>query len=227
MMDCLFSVLWFGQREKVPGRVFFFEGNVGVGKTDCMNAVAEILREKGVSVACVEENVEEWRKDGLLGQKYEGDESVFSAYGLLKDYLNRHSRVMEAKKTHDVVLVERHPTTTLKVFGTDARTKTLFDTVGGLVPGFLTPVPENTIYVKNSPRTCFERVKRRARPEERDLDEFAFETWSAAHEDMMKEREAMGGTVNTLDAFGADAHQLSPSIVTCMGYDPVGKKPPS
>ena len=201
-----------------PSRVFFFEGNVGVGKSECMKIVAEILREKGIAVICIEEDVERWSTEGLLAAKYGGDEAVFSTHGLLFDYLRRHARVKDALLSYEVVLVERHPSTSLKVFGTDVRTKALFETVAAAVPGFMTPVPENTIYVKNSSRACFVRTQRRARPEEAHLDESAFETWGGALEDMMKERRAMGGTVFTLDAFGADSPQISPAIVKCMGH---------
>lgn len=35
---------------------------------------------------------------------------------------------------------------------------------------------------------------------------------------MMCEREAMGGEVYVFDAFGADAHTLTPSIVAGAGF---------
>ena len=60
-----------------PSRVFFFEGNVGVGKSECMKIVAEILREKGIAVICIEEDVERWSTEGLLAAKYGGDVSLF------------------------------------------------------------------------------------------------------------------------------------------------------
>ena len=199
-------------------RVFYFEGNVGVGKTECMHSVAEMLRERHLSVACLEENTEAWVSEGLLGCKYSGEEAKFNVHGLLCDYLRRHKRLMDLREENDVVLVERHPSTSLKVFGVDVLSKKLFEEVGDAVPGFLNPVPAHTVYVKNSARACADRVRRRARTEEKSIEDFTFETWGDLHDDMMREREAMGGKVYVFDAFGADAHTLTPSIVTALGY---------
>jgi thymidylate kinase len=220
MFECLaLNSLWpcFSRRT----RVFFFEGNVGVGKTECMHGVASMLREKGHTVLCIEEDVDRWVNEGLLAAKYQSDESVFSAYALLQDYLCRRERVNDAvqKQSHEIILVERHPSTSLKVFGigSNVRVKMLFETVAVALPDFLSTAGF-TIYIKNSPHTCFERTKRRNRVDEKGLSEFSFEEWGKAHDDMMTEREAMGGKVFTFDAFGADSHQLSPSIVSCMGF---------
>ena len=199
-------------------RVFYFEGNVGVGKTECMHSVAEMLRERKLSVACVEESTDSWVTDGLLACKYSGEESKFHVHALLWDYLRRHRRLTELEGQNDVILVERHPTTTLRVFGVDALSKKLFEEVGASVPGFLDTVPAHTVYVKNSARACADRARRRGRKEEKNLDDFVFETWSGLHDDMMREREAMGGKVFVFDAFGADAHALTPSIVSALGY---------
>lgn len=199
-------------------RVFYFEGNVGVGKTECMLSVAEMLRERNLSVACLEERTDSWVGEGLLACKYSGEESKFHVHGLLQDYIRRYRCMKELEGQNDVILIERHPTTSLKVFGIDALSKKLFDEVGASFPGFLDPVPAHTVYVKNSARACADRARRRGRIEEKDLDEFAFETWNGLHDDLMREREAMGGKVYVFDAFGADAHAMTPSIVSAIGF---------
>jgi thymidylate kinase len=218
MFDCLSESSWYSTPPARPSRVFYFEGNVAVGKTECMHAVAELFREKGVTVKCIEENVERWRRDGLLERHYAGDEAAFVAHALLLDYLRRHALVQEALKTHAVVFVERHPTTSCRVFGFDSKSRALFDAVGTAIPGFASPVPAYTVYVKNPYRICHERSKRRARPEERDLTLAMFERWSTLHDDMMAHRKAQGGKVYEIDAFGADAHRPTLSIVAEMGY---------
>ena len=221
MMEWLLSAsegFWSCVGTSRESRVFFFDGNVGVGKTECMLRVAEMIREKGLSVACVTEDTERWVTEGLLRCKYEGDDFNFNINGLLLDYLRRHTKMQELKGSFDVILVERHPSTSVKVFGLDASSKALFDQMSSVVPDFIRPCPANTVYVKNSPRACMDRVKRRGRKEEKSIEDFTVESWHALHEDMMREREAMGGKVYVFDAFGADAHSLSPAIVTALQF---------
>lgn len=206
-----------GGSSRVP-RVIYFEGNVGVGKSECMHSVAEMLRERRLSVACVEESTESWVTEGLLACKYCGEEAKFNVHGLLRDYIRRYKLLRDLEVKNDVVLVERHPTTSVKVFDIDVLSKKLFDEIDGVLPGFMHPVPAQTVYVKNSARACAERARRRARPEEKHLDEFAFESLNNLHDDMLRERKAMGGIVYVFDAFGADAHTLTPSIVAALGY---------
>lgn len=198
-------------------RVIYFEGNVGVGKTECMKSVAEMLREKKLSVACVEEDVERWVSEDLLAAKYGGGDMKFNTHALLLSYLIRHKRVKELMGQHDIILVERHPSTSFKVFDVDPQTKVLFDGIAAIVPEFMTPLPTHTVYVKNSARACMERTRRRGRVAERNIDEFTFESWNNLHDDMMRERQAMGGRVDVFDAFGADAHTLTPTIVAGIG----------
>lgn len=128
-------------------RVFHFEGNVGVGKTECMTSVAEMLREKKLSVACVEEDVERWVDEELLATKYGGEEMKFNTHALFLSYIRRHRRVKELMGQHDIIFVET--STSLKAIGVDPQTKVLFDELATIMPDFMSTVPAHTVYVKN------------------------------------------------------------------------------
>jgi thymidylate kinase len=197
-------------------RVYHVEGNVGVGKTECVELVAETLREKGLRVAVIAEDVSRWVEEGYLSEcRSDAGREVIGAFGVFDDCLRRHRELVDAAARFDVVFVERHPSTTLRVFDPPPPVKRLFERAGRLIPNFL-DVPRETVYLKTSAHACHERVKRRGREGEKSLDEGAFDIWHEKHEDMMKEREAMGGKVYTFDAFGASATQLAPAVVKCI-----------
>ena len=207
--DCGLSGLSGLSGARSRTRVYHVEGNVAVGKTECAQLVAESIRAQGARVAVVEENVE----------AFAGGDKRETELAVLDDCLRRHATVTKAvREGFDVVLVERHPTTTLEVFvPSDRRIVSLFERIGDLIPDFLS-TPENTVYVKNSARSCRERATRRGRDSEKHLDETAFERWHERLEDMMREREASGGKVYTFDTFGADSSQVVSAVVGCLGY---------
>ena len=185
-----------------------------MGKTECAQLVAESIRAKGARVAVVEENVESW-----FANRDDDDDETNVHARILLDHLERRESVGSAVADgFDVVLVERHPTTTLRVFDPPRRVAALFEAVGRAVPDFLEP-PERTVYVKNSARSCRERATRRNRERERCLDERAFDVWDERLEAMMRERENAGKEVFVFDTFGADSSQVVPAIVRCLGYD--------
>ena len=191
----------FSEDKRRAAKVFYIEGNVGVGKTQCASSICKMLREKDVKPLLIEENVAEFA----------------SSCGALKGHLKREAQLRNVTAGEwDVVLVERHPTTTLEVFDESAETRELYDALHEM-SGFLKN-PENTIYIKNSPRACRDRARVRRRQGECDFDETLFEAWHGKLENMMTKRIALGGKVFIFDAFGGDAHQLSASIISCMGY---------
>lgn len=211
-MECFTSVFW----PKKSMRVFYIEGNVGVGKTECAVCVCEMLREKGVKATLIEEPVATWENEGRLEDaRSDYGSQIFAAYTVLTGHLSRESSV-EDSKAWDVVLIERHPTTTLEVFDDSNEVRKLYEGVDKKTK-FLSN-PENTIYIKNSAHACYERARKRGRPSEKPLQEFAFEQWNLRLDEMMKKREALGGKVFIFDAFGADANHLTSSIVACLGY---------
>lgn len=191
----LSDALCFGRRDAL---VFYIEGNVGVGKTECAQVVAKTLRSKGVTVGVLTENVDGWLECGYFDDaRSDAGSQTLTVFGVLDDHLRRYHDTLDMMSKCEVVLVERHPTTTMKVFEPPEHTKKLFERIADVVPGFLSS-PENTIYIKNSARVCHERTARRARKGETALEELAFDTWHQRLEDMMREREASGGKVYTL-----------------------------
>ena len=218
--DCVLSALTgIGSFRRRP-RVYHVEGNVAVGKSECAQLVAESIRAKGAKVVVVEENVDARSDtDASSNASSNADDRILdTSLVVLEECLRRHARASRARdEGFDVILVVRHPTTTLTVFDPPERVVSLFERVGESIPDFLS-TPENTIYIKNSARSCRERATRRGRDDERHLDEAAFETWHERLEDMMREREASGGCVYTFDTFGADSSQVVPAIIGCLGF---------
>ena len=205
-------------------KVYYIEGNVGVGKSETMFELAELLREThALTVACLPQKEEEWADKGLLAgtSSVEGTE-LFAVYGPLMDHVERAKYIEDQSENYDVILVERHPSTTLEVFEHSTETMKLFhavDAVSGLLRN-----PTHTIHLKNSPGVCYARTKRRARVEDLTLDEAAFQDFDHKHEEMVTKRLALGGNVYVSDALGADCHHhLVTSIAASIGFN----KPPS
>ena len=187
----------------VKTRVFYIEGNIGVGKTECAKCVCEMLREKGLKATVVEEGEHAWEGDAMA--ESEVGAGVFAAHGALKGHLYRENFVNNEGAAFDVLLVERHPTTTLEVFDDSASTRELFEGVDVMSGSTFMSNPVRTIYLKSSADECFARAKTRGKLSGTTLDEFAFESFGLKYEEMMTKREAMGGTVFAFEAFSTDA----------------------
>ena len=192
----------------------FVEGNLAVGKSECVEYCAELLREKGKTVKCFAEETKRWSEANIMRFDREhsvGDAAarVFVAYGPLRDYLERERFFRsEEIKDFDVVLLERHPSTVLDVFhDEDDVVRDLFDKVSG-VTGVLVP-PKHTVYISSTPIVCHERVKRRNDPRETHLTEDSLHDLETKLEDALRRREAEGGKVHRIDAFGATSNHVS------------------
>ena len=221
-MGCMdFAQDYFWPKPKAT--VYYIEGNLGVGKSETMLELAEMLRENhGITVACLPQKEVEWAGKGLLAgmSSVEGME-LFAAYGPLLDHAERAKYIEDQSTNYDVILVERHPSTTLEVFEHSTETIKLFHAVDA-VSGLLR-TPTHTIHLKNSPSVCCARTKRRGRVEDLTLDEAAFQDFDHKHEEMATKRQALGGNVYVSDALGADSHHhLVTSIAASIGYN----KPP-
>jgi thymidylate kinase len=221
-MGCMdFAQDYFWPKPKAT--VYYIEGNLGVGKSETMLELAEMLRENhGITVACLPQKEVEWAGKGLLAgmSSVEGME-LFAAYGPLLDHAERAKYIEDQSTNYDVILVERHPSTTLEVFEHSTETTKLFHAVDA-VSGLLR-TPTHTIHLKNSPSVCCARTKRRGRVEDLTLDEAAFQDFDHKHEEMATKRQALGGNVYVSDALGADSHHhLVTSIAASIGYN----KPP-
>ena len=213
-MSCLLEFFW----NKPKAKVFYIEGNEGVGKTETMYEIAEFLRERGVTVSCLPQHVEQWVTKGYM-EAMQTDKGAqhFAAFATLQDYAVRESFIATHNTLYDVILVERHASTTLDVFDKSMEVHNLFAAVNS-ISDFLHN-PSRTIYLKNTPAVCYTRTQRRARSTDMAFDEETFIEMNKAHEDMITKRKALGGEILESDALGADSHHhLIKSIATSMGY---------
>lgn len=218
-MECISDIFW----PKPKAKVCYIEGNVGVGKSETMLELAELLREHGNTVACISQNEEKWAQKGLLADmSTDQGRQLFAAYALLQDHADRANFIATQSAAFDVVLVERHPSTVVEVFDSSEVVNKLFvaiDAISGLLQN-----PLHTIYLKNTPAVCHARTVRRGRVEDKSLLEVVFQDLDHKHEEMLTKRKAMGGNVYVSDALGADSHHhLIASIAASIGFD---TKPP-
>ena len=214
-MECLSDILW----PKPKAKVCYIEGSVGVGKSETMLELAELLREHGNTVACLPQKEEEWAHKGFLADmSTDQGRQLFAAYALLQDHADRAKFIATQSAAFDVVLVERHPSTVVEVFDSSEVVNKLFTAVDA-ISGLLTN-PLHTIFLKNTAAVCHARTLRRGRVEDKPLLKVVFQDLDHKHEEMMTKRKAMGGNVYVSDALGADSHHhLIASIAASIGFD--------
>ena len=185
----------FSRGSRGPTKIYV-EGNVGVGKTTVVEELRRALEQRGSRACAFPEQTERWTHQNLLRDLYAGGASgkrAFEALGPLRDFVDRKRFVDAHASEYDYVVFERHPRTTLNVFGAkdDDATGGLYESLHAVFP-FMEP-PEFTVYLRASPRTCLERAKRRDRPEERDaVDIERLEKIHARQERDIAEREREG-----------------------------------
>ena len=148
----------------------YVEGNVGSGKTTIVEELKRALEQRGSRACAFPEQVERWTHQRLLRDLYEGGKTgkrAFDALGPLRDFVDR-KRFVDAHATeYDYVVFERHPRTTLRVFGAeeDEPTRGLYESVHASFP-FMDP-PEFTVYLRVSPETCRARAFEGGEPKRR------------------------------------------------------------
>lgn len=181
--------------------VFFVEGNIGSGKTSTLARAKQMLHDKGFDVLIVTEDVERWKRQNLLGDMYENPNRAsvraFQVLGCLRQYVERAKYLEKTSGCFDVILQERHPTTTLDVFAADECVNEMFFAFQDCFK--FMPPPTYTVYIKTSPRECAKRIKTRQRKEEKRISLCYLEKLDLAHEDMMEKRLANGGVVYEID----------------------------
>lgn len=188
--------------------VFYVEGNVAVGKRECISYCAELLREKGKKVKVIVDHTQRWENEGLFSRDTLNDVRAFCAYGPLIDFLNRERFLKsEEAKEYDVVLIEQHPSVVVDVFHDDDMVQSLFEAVGAISDVLASPA--HTLYITGAPTVCFERVRRRNKPYEKLLDEDSLADLERKLEDCFKKREVEGGKVHRIDSFGATSNHIS------------------
>jgi thymidylate kinase len=154
-----------------PKRIYV-EGNIGAGKTTAIGEIKRRLETIGKRVCAFPEQTERWQHQGLLKGLYDGDVSgkrAFDVLGPLQDFVMREKYTIQYRNDYDVFIFERHPNTTLNVFGAmeDASVREMFYTVDSIFP-FLRE-PDLTLYIDVSPEECISRVKKRGRREEESI----------------------------------------------------------
>jgi thymidylate kinase len=204
---------------KPKAKVYYIEGNVGAGKTETMLELAELLRERGNTVSCLQQQERQWADKGLLADmSSDHGLQLFAAYGPLRDHVYRADYIATHSINFDVILVERHPTTTVDVFNDSEESNKLFAAVDA-ISGFM-HIPLHTIYLKNTPAVCYARMTRRGRHEDKLLDEVMLQDFDHKHDEMLTKRQALGGNVYVSDALGADSHHhLITSIASSIGFN--------
>ena len=191
----------FFARRREPIKIFV-EGNIGAGKTSCALRAKEMLADKGFDVLTMTEDVDRWKRQKLLGDMYGSNMSraavrAFQALGCLRQYVERAQYIREKGRGFDFIICERHPSTTLEVFGADDCVREMYAAVESAYH-FMLPA-DYTVYVKAEAEECAKRVKRRARRGESGVSVAYLRRLSVAHDEMMNDRVENGGVVYEIE----------------------------
>lgn len=173
----------------------FIEGNIGSGKTTAMCHAKELLFERGFTVLTLTENVDRWKDQHLLTDMYASEMNrssvrAFQVLGCLRDHVEREKYTREHGEKFDVIIQERHPSTTLQAFDADDCVREMYDLLG---IGAL--VPQHTIYFKTDAAECYRRVKSRKRRGEKNINLRYLRHLDTKHNEMMVDRLGSGGKV--------------------------------
>ena len=173
----------------------FVEGNVGSGKTTVMCQAKDMLSERGYTVLTLTENVDRWKEQHLLTDMYASDLNrssvrAFQVLGCLRDHIEREKYLRAHGEKFDVIIQERHPSTTLEAFSADVCVREMYELLD--VGTF---VPRHTIYLKTNAEECLRRVKGRKRRGEQHINLRYLRHLDTKHEEMMARRLSDGGYV--------------------------------
>ena len=183
-------------------KVIYVEGNVGAGKTEIMAAMKKCLTDKDYTVMVFNEETEFWDHENLLQDMLDrpGDRAAkraFEALGPLRQFITRAHFIEKCGSEYDYIFLERHPTTTIEVFGADKAVSALFETVHASFP--FMDSPKTTVYVKASPKICLERIIARGLERERGMDFAYIKDLDTKHSAMMLARRSVGCTIVAVD----------------------------
>ena len=189
----------------------FVEGNIGAGKTTSMLLAKKMLTQRGLTVLTLAEDVVRWNRQGLSRDLYEGTVAgsrAFHVLGCLRQYVERARYLHEHGDVFDVVISERHPSTTLEVFETDECVREMFEVVDEASYRFMAP-PAFTVYLKAHPRDCLNRIRKRSRSCEKNIALGRLEELELAHDKMMQKRSDNGGLVFEIDCTRLTAEEVA------------------
>jgi len=204
----------------------YVEGNVGAGKTTVVEELRRALEQRGSRACAFPEQTERWSHQRLLRDLYaDGSDGApgkraFETLGPLRDFVDR-KRFMDAHASeYDYAVFERHPRTTLRVFGAndDDATRGLYESLNASFP-FMEP-PELTVYLRVSPETCLARARERGRLEERDaVDIERLVDIHAKQERDVADREREGLAVMIVtDVESKSANEIVKMILDRLNY---------
>ena len=201
-MESMILSMLRGGASHVP-TVVFVEGNIGSGKTEVMAAMKDWLKLNKKQVIMFTEETEVWEHEHLLQDHYarpneRAAKRAFEALGPLRQYIERAHFIEKCGSEYDYIIMEKHPTTTLEVFGADKAVRALFETVHASRP--FMDLPKTTVYVKASPATCLERIIKRDREAERSFDSVFIKGLSDKYGTMMLGRREAGHVVISVDS---------------------------
>jgi thymidylate kinase len=201
-MESMLISFFRGMVTPHKGKVIYVEGNVGAGKTEIMTAMKKCLTDKDYTVMLFSEETEFWQHENILQDMCNrpggrAAKCAFDALGPLRQFIRRAHFIEKCGSEYDYILLERHATTTLEVFGADKAVRALFETVHASFP--VMDPPETTVYVKASPGMCLERIISRGRECERGMDFAYIKDIDTKHGAMMLARRSAGCTVVAVD----------------------------
>lgn len=189
-----------------PKRIYV-EGNVGSGKTTIVEELRRALEQRGKRACAFPEQTERWTHQRLLGNVYEdgstSSKRAFDTLGPLRDFVDRKRFLDAHASEYEYAIFERHPRTTLRVFGAneDEATRGLYESLHAGFP-FMEP-PEITIYLRASPETCLSRVRARGRAEEMNVDVERLREIDVRQERDVADREREGLVVHVVSDLDA------------------------
>jgi deoxyadenosine/deoxycytidine kinase len=188
--------------------IISIEGNIGSGKSTLLSNLREHFKEND-NVVFLKEPVDEWEKikdkDGItILEKFYADQEKYSfpfqmmAYvsriKVLRDTLRKKiekNRISNKENQHFIIITERSLHTDKMVFA-----KMLYDT--GKIEyinyqiylnwfdTFSSEFPvHKVVYVKTSPKKCYERISKRSREGEENIPLSYLESCSFYHDNML------------------------------------------
>ena len=164
--------------------IFDIEGNIGAGKSTLAHSFVAVLKEQGHRVVHLTEPVEEWRNyqgQNLLDIFYEDQRRwsfTFQVEALLS-MTKRENTAMDFEKHGFIVVKERSSFSVRKLF-TPALSHLMTPVEKAVMEKLIKKFEDTcmtnnstynatTVYLRADPETCLQRINKRGRKEETDM----------------------------------------------------------
>jgi deoxyadenosine/deoxycytidine kinase len=167
----------------------FIEGNVGSGKTWIINL---IKKQKFEKINIMEEPVNNWIDIGIFKKYYSNPERWGLTFQLfvIMTKLNRLSEI----SNKDINIIERSGYSDRYVFMNNMKNNGILNNMEVLIYDIIYEtlmkkyeIDKNSkyIYIKTSPEKCLNRIKKRNREDEKEIDIFTIKNWHKMHEEIL------------------------------------------